>query len=152
MMKVAVKYSPTNKEAVNFIDMAALLLNKKAAIQPYEKILDLSKMEYIDYGQFVVDAPRKELNASIQENIYKNYDVIGINFVTYNILAEMQVRGFDKILIIEDDFIYPQELSNIETQYVKDYMNKCFDVRYVNSKDDFFTIGFDFFNFGEQDD
>lgn len=145
-MKIAIKYSPTNKEAVNFLDMTALLLNKKAAVQPYDKILELSKTDHIDYGQFVVDAPRKELNASIHENIYKNYDVIGINFVTYNILAEMQVRGFDKILIIEDDFIYPEELSNIETQYVKDYMNKCFDVRYVNSKDDFFEIGSEFFN------
>ena len=107
-----------------------------------------------DYPSLISDSVGKsDINKA---NIFKNYDRITIHVWTLNIMAEMQVRGFKRLLAVRDyknkgrklavkklgtlvgkvdipqdewhDLIYKKIEDHSENTYMYNYARKAFDI------------------------
>jgi len=77
--------------------------NKSFAVQDYEKAYNLlHKYDYPMYDQLVSDGPGYNLADSFKENIYANYDVVVVSFLSLNIIAEAIMNNFNSILFVKD--------------------------------------------------
>lgn len=70
--------------------------NRTFARQDYQKAFNLiHRYDYPLFDQLISDGPGYELQDSFKENIYANYDVVVVHYLTLNIIAEAIVNDFN---------------------------------------------------------
>lgn len=77
--------------------------NKSFIEQDYHKAWNLIyKYPFPMYDQLVVDGPGYGLKDSFTENIYENYDVVYVNLLSLNIIAEAVMNDFNRLILLKN--------------------------------------------------
>ena len=89
-----------NSPFIPFARHLSKTYKKSYAVQDYNKAINLlNKYPCPLYDQLVSDGPGYNLEDSMEENIYANYDVVVVNILTLNIICEALVNDFNVILL-----------------------------------------------------
>lgn len=92
-----------NSDIISLVNTLSKEYNKTIAIQDFQKAYNLlNNYDFPLYDQLISDGPGYELEDSFKENIYANYDVVVVNILTLNILAESIMNDINCIIFDGD--------------------------------------------------
>lgn len=92
-----------NSDIIPIVNALSKEYNKTIAIQDFQKAYNLLyNYDFPLYDQLISDGPGYELEDSFKENIYANYDVVVVNILTLNILAESIMNDINCIIFDGD--------------------------------------------------
>lgn len=92
-----------NSDIIPIVNSLSREYKKTIAIQDFQKAYNLlNNYDFPLYDQLISDGPGYELEDSFKENIYANYEVVVVNILTLNILAESIMNNINCIIFDED--------------------------------------------------